>query len=52
MIWTKTDEAIASSASVVATAMQIAAFYAQHPMFYDKTHPDYKNKKKRDFLTK
>ena len=31
---------------------QIAAFFAQHPMFYDKTHLDYKNKKKRDFLTK
>ena len=32
---------------------QIAAFFAKHPMFYDRTHPDYKNyKKKRDFLTK
>ena len=31
---------------------QITAFFAKHPMFYDRTHPDYKNKKKRDFLTK
>ena len=31
---------------------QIAAFYGRHPMFYDVTHPDYKNKKKRDFVTK
>ena len=31
---------------------QIAAFFAEHPMFYDKTNPDYKNHKKRDFLTK
>ena len=30
---------------------QIAAFYGRHPMFYDMTHPDYKNKK-RDFVTK
>ena len=30
----------------------IAAFFPKHPMFYDRTHPDYKNKKKRDFLTK
>ena len=30
---------------------QIAAFFAKHPMLYDVTHPDYKNKK-RDFLTK
>ena len=31
---------------------QIAAFYGRYPMFYDMTHPDYKNKKKRDFVTK
>ena len=31
---------------------QIAAFFGQHPCFYDKTHPDYKNKKKRDALIK
>ena len=31
---------------------QIAAFFAKHPMFYDRTHLDYKNNKKRDFLTK
>ena len=31
---------------------QIAAFYGRYPMFYDMAHPDYKNKKKRDFLTK
>ena len=31
---------------------KIAAFFDQHPCFYDKTHPDYKNKKKRDALIK
>ena len=31
---------------------QITAFYGRYPMFYDMTHPDYKNKKKRDFVTK
>ena len=31
---------------------QIAAFFWRHPLFYDMAHPDYKNKKKRDFLTK
>ena len=31
---------------------QIAAFYGRYPMFYDMAHPDYKNKKKRDFVTK
>ena len=31
---------------------QIAAFYRRYPMFYDMSHPDYKNKKKRDFVTK
>ena len=31
---------------------QIAAFYGRNPMFYDMAHPDYKNKKRRDFLTK
>ena len=30
----------------------IAAFFAKHPMFYNRTHLDYKNKKKRDFFTK
>ena len=30
----------------------IAAFFAKHPMFYDRTHPDYKNKKKRCFQVK
>ena len=30
---------------------QIAAFYGRYPMFYDMTYPDYKNKKKRDFVT-
>ena len=24
---------------------QIAAFFGQHPCFYDMSHPDYKNKK-------
>ena len=31
---------------------EIAAFFGQHPCFYDQTHPDYKNKKKRDALIK
>ena len=31
---------------------QIAAFYWRYPMFYDMAHPDYKNRKKRDFMTK
>ena len=31
---------------------QIAAFYGRNPMFHDMAHPDYKNKKLRDFLTK
>ena len=31
---------------------QVAAFFGQYPCFYDKTHPDYKNKKKRDALIK
>ena len=31
---------------------QIAAFFGQHPCFYDMTHPDYKNKKKRNILIK
>ena len=31
---------------------QIAAFYGRYPMFYDMAHPDYKNKKHRDFVTK
>ena len=31
---------------------QIAAFYGRNPMFYDMAHPDYKNKKLRDVLTK
>ena len=31
---------------------QIAAFFGEHPCFYDKTHPDYKNEKKRDALIK
>ena len=26
---------------------QIAAFFGHHPCFYDMSHPDYKNKKKR-----
>ena len=30
----------------------IAAFFGQHPCFYDQTHADYKNKKKRDALIK
>ena len=30
---------------------QIAAFFGQHPCFYDMSHPDYKNKKKRKVLT-
>ena len=30
---------------------QIAVFFGRHPCFY-KTHPDYKNKKKRDALIK
>ena len=30
--------------------MQIAAFFSQHPCFYDMSHPDYKNKKKRNVL--
>ena len=29
---------------------QIAAFFGQHPCFYDMSHPDYKNKKKRTIL--
>ena len=29
---------------------QIAAFFGQHPCFYDMSHPDYKNKKKRNAL--
>ena len=29
---------------------QIAAFFGQHPCFYDMSHPDYKNKKKRSGL--
>ena len=32
--------------------MQIAAFFGQHPCFYDMSHPDYKNKKKRNILIK
>ena len=31
---------------------QIAAFYGWYPMFSNMGHPDYKNKKKRDFVTK
>ena len=31
---------------------QIAAFFAEHPMFYDKTNRDYKNQKKREFVLK
>ena len=31
---------------------QIAAFYRRYPIFYDMAHPDYKNRKKKDFLTK
>ena len=31
---------------------QIAAFFGQHPCFYDMSHPDYKNKKKRNILIK
>ena len=31
---------------------QITAFYSRNPMFYDMAHPDYKNKKLRDVLTK
>ena len=31
---------------------QIAAFFGKHRCFYDKTHPDYKNRKKRDALLK
>ena len=29
---------------------QIAAFFGQHACFYDMTHPDYKNKKRRRSL--
>ena len=29
---------------------QIAVFFGQHPCFYDMSHPDYKNKKKRSGL--
>ena len=29
---------------------QIAAFFGQNPCFYDMSHPDYKNKKKRNVL--
>ena len=29
---------------------QIAAFFGQHPCFYDMSHPDYKNKNKRKVL--
>ena len=29
---------------------QIAAFFGHHPCFYDMSHPDYKNKKKRSGL--
>ena len=29
---------------------QIAAFFGQHPCFYDMSHPDYKAKKKRNAL--
>ena len=31
---------------------QIAAFFGQRPCFYDMSHPDYKNKKKRNILIK
>ena len=31
---------------------QITAFFGRYPLFYDMAHLDYKNKKKRDFLTK
>ena len=31
---------------------QIAAFFSQHPCFYDMSHPDYKNKEKRTILVK
>ena len=31
---------------------QIAAFFGQYPCFYDMSHPDYKNKKKRNILIK
>ena len=31
---------------------QIAAFFSQHPCFYDMSHSDYKNKKKRTILVK
>ena len=29
---------------------QIAVFFSQHPCFYNMSHPDYKNKKKRNAL--
>ena len=31
---------------------QIVAFFGQHPCLYDMSHPDYKNKKKRNVLIK
>ena len=31
---------------------QIADFFGQHLCFYDMSHPDYKNKKKRNILIK